>query len=144
MRVKEIIQILKYDCFHVTLKITPLLASKVALFYDTSLLIQCMLILSVLLLLDSFMWKMRVTQKWWFKFTKLGLSWVLPWVLWNPKFSSKTDNVIYIYAIYALLCKKCQISKFKKRHEFLIMILNLRISGERIKTSTTVKYLGVL
>ena len=54
-------QVLKYDCFHVTLKITPLLASKVAIFYDTSLLIQCMLILSILLLLDSFMWKMRVT-----------------------------------------------------------------------------------
>ena len=58
---KEIMQVLKYDCFHVTLKITPLLASKVAIFYDTSLLIQCMLILSILLLLDSFMWKMRVT-----------------------------------------------------------------------------------
>ena len=58
---KEIMQVLKYDRFHVTLKITPLLASKVAIFYDTSLLIQCMLILSILLLLDSFMWKMRVT-----------------------------------------------------------------------------------
>ena len=58
---KEIMQVLKYDCFHVTLKVTPLLASKVAIFYDTSLLIQCMLILSILLLLDSFMWKMRVT-----------------------------------------------------------------------------------
>ena len=43
------------DCLHVTLKSTPLLASQVALFYDTSLLIQHMLILSVLLLLDSFM-----------------------------------------------------------------------------------------
>ena len=34
----------KYDCFLVTLKITPWLASKVALFYGTSLLIQHMLI----------------------------------------------------------------------------------------------------
>ena len=53
---------LKYDCFHVTFKIAPLLASKFALFYDTSLLIQPILILFVLLL-DSFMWKRRVTQR---------------------------------------------------------------------------------
>ena len=60
---KEIIKVLKYDCFHVTLKITPLLLSMVAPFYGTSLLIQHILILSVLFLLDSFMWKMRVTQR---------------------------------------------------------------------------------
>ena len=47
------IMVLKYDCFHATLKITPLLASNVDLFYDTSLLMQHMLlILSVLFLLD--------------------------------------------------------------------------------------------
>ena len=32
MKVKEMIKVLKYDCFHVTLKIIPLLVSKVALF----------------------------------------------------------------------------------------------------------------
>ena len=57
------IKVLKYDYFYVTLKIAPLLASKVSLFYDTSLLMQHMLILSVLFSLDSFMWKMRVTQR---------------------------------------------------------------------------------
>ena len=39
-KVKEMIEKLKYDCFHVTLKITPLLTGKVAIFYDRSLLIQ--------------------------------------------------------------------------------------------------------
>ena len=43
--------------------------------------------------------------------TKLGLKCVLPWVLWNPTFSSKTDNVTHIYAPF---CKKCQILKLKK------------------------------
>ena len=38
---------IKYDCFYTALKITPLLASKVAVFYGTSLLIQHRLILSV-------------------------------------------------------------------------------------------------
>ena len=32
------IKVLQYDCFLVTLKITPLLASNIAPFYDTSLL----------------------------------------------------------------------------------------------------------
>ena len=59
---KEIIKVLKYDYFHVTLKITPLLASKVALLYDASLLIRHMLILSVLFLLDSFTWKMGLPK----------------------------------------------------------------------------------
>ena len=40
-------KVLKYDCFHVTLKITSLLARKVALFYDTSLLIQHMSMLFI-------------------------------------------------------------------------------------------------
>ena len=57
------IKVLKYDCFHVTLKITSLFTSKVALFYDMSLLIQRILSLSRLYLLDLFMWKMRVTQR---------------------------------------------------------------------------------
>ena len=57
------IEVLKYDSFHVTLKITPLLASKVAHFYDTSLLMRHVLILSVLFLLVLFMWNMRVTQR---------------------------------------------------------------------------------
>ena len=61
-KAKEIPKVLKYDCFHVTLEITPLLTSKVVLVYGMSLLMQHMLILSVLFLLDSFMWKMRVTQ----------------------------------------------------------------------------------
>ena len=54
--------------------------------------------------------------------TKLGLSCLLPWVLWNPKFSFKTA---YVTHIYALFYKKCQISKFRKCHKFLIMIVYL-------------------
>ena len=57
--------------------------------------------------------------------TKLDLSCALPWVLWNPKSSSKTDNVTHIYA---LLCKKCQISKFKKCHKSFIMIFGFAIA----------------
>ena len=45
--------------------------------------------------------------------TKLGLSCVLPWGLWNPKFSSKTDYVTHIY-IYALFCKKMPNVKMQK------------------------------
>ena len=41
------IQVLKHDCSLVTLKIIPLMASKIALFYDTSLLIQHILILFI-------------------------------------------------------------------------------------------------
>ena len=52
--------------------------------------------------------------------TKVSLSCVLPWVLWNPKFSSKTDYATHIYAFF--FCKKHQILKFKKCHKFLIMI----------------------
>ena len=66
---------------------------------------------SCLFLLDSFMWKARVTQRWWFKIimqpsnmllylTKFGLSRVLPWVLWNLKFSSKTEYVTHIYTLF--------------------------------------------
>ena len=86
---------------------------------------------SCLFLLDSFMWKARVTQRWWFKIimepsnmllylTKFGLSRVLPWVLWNLKFSSKTE---YVTHIYTLFYKKWQISKFKKYHELFIIIM---------------------
>ena len=63
-KAKEIIKLLIYDCFHVIIKITPSLGIKVALFYGTSLFIHNMLVLSVLFLLDSFMWKMRATQRW--------------------------------------------------------------------------------
>ena len=56
-------KVLKYDCLDVTLKITLLLANKVALFYDTNLLIQHILTLSVLFVLNWFMRKMRVTQR---------------------------------------------------------------------------------
>ena len=48
------LKVLKYDCFHVTLKISYLLASKVALFCGKSLLIQHIMILTVLFLLESF------------------------------------------------------------------------------------------
>ena len=60
--------------------------------------------------------------------TKLCLSCVLPWVLWNPMFSSKTE---YVTHIYALFYKKVQISKFKKCYEFLIMIIHLAVGHER-------------
>ena len=56
-------KVLKYDCLDVTLKITLLLANKVALFYDTNLLIQHILTLSVLFVLNWFMRKMWVTQR---------------------------------------------------------------------------------
>ena len=56
-------KVLKYDCLDVTLKITLLLANKVALFYDTNLLIQHILTLPVLFVLNWFMRKMWVTQR---------------------------------------------------------------------------------
>ena len=59
------------------------------------------------------------------EFMTVSLSCVLPWVLWNPKFSSKTDYVTHMYAVF--FYKKCQISKFKKRHEFLTVISNIKV-----------------
>ena len=56
-------KVLKYDNFHVTLKIIPLLAHKAALSYETSLLTQNILILSISFLLHLFTWKSRVTQR---------------------------------------------------------------------------------
>ena len=47
--------------------------------------------------------------------TKLCLCCLLPWVLWKPKFLSKTYYVTYIYALFY---KKCQISKFQKSQIF--------------------------
>ena len=70
----------------------------------------------------------------------VSLSFMLPWVLWNRKFSSKAD---YVTHIDALFYKICRISKFKKCHKFLTMISIIKVTYLPKNTTSRLQPLDV-